>query len=187
VQYGVELQPRREVNVVKLRSAIDFQAPAVRHAALAAHEQLARLGIRHCFVGGLAVGAHGYVRATDDVDFLVEEDAFEEHAGGLVTFRPGVPVHVGGVSVAYLTAAKLGDVARAALHAPEISDGLPVVAIEALIYMKLIAHRMRDRADVTELLKRGADVGRVREWLERNAPDLVDRFDALAGQAAREE
>ncbi len=171
---------------MKLREAIDFQAPAVRHAAIAAHEALSALGIRHAFVGGIAVGAHGYVRATTDVDFLVGPEAFEEHAGGIVTFRPGVPVHVRGVSVDYLTTGQLGAHLEPALDAPLTSDGLPTISVEALIYMKVVAHRMRDRADITELLKRGADASHARAYLVLHAPDLCERFDALAEQAARE-
>jgi hypothetical protein len=186
MQFAVQLRPRTEVDAVKLREALEFQAPAVRAAAAAAHEQLTRLGIRHAFAGGLAVGAHGYVRATGDVDFLVASDAFESHPGGVMTFRPGVPIQVGGVSIDYLTAGQLGAHVEAALDAPVASDGLPVVPLEVLVYMKLVAHRMRDRADVTELLKRGADSIRARAYLERNAPDLLERFDALAAQAARE-
>jgi len=60
---------------------------------------------------------------------------------------------------------------------------LPVVSIEVLIYMKLVAHRMRDRADVTELLKRGADQRIIRAYLTTRAIDLIARFDELAAQA----
>lgn len=180
------MAPRREVGAVKLRQALDFQAPAVRDAAIAAHEQLERLGIPHVFVGGLAVGAHGYVRATDDVDFLVGEGAFESHAGGIVTFRPGVPIHVAGVAIDYLSVEKLGAHMRGALDAPVRSEGLPVVPVEDLVYMKLVAHRMRDRADVTELLKRGVDPAAVRRYLDAHASDLLARFEALVEQAERE-
>lgn len=186
MQYAVAINPRQKVGRVELRKAIDFQAPSVRDAALAAHAELTRLGVRHAFVGGLAVGAHGYVRATDDVDFLVGTEAFEEHAGGIVTFRPGIPIHVRGVSVDYLTVTQLGPHLETVLDAPESSDGLPVVSVEALIYMKLVAHRMRDRADVTELLKRGADPDRVRAYLATHAADLLSRFEPLVAQAERE-
>jgi hypothetical protein len=174
------------VDGVNLREALDFQSPAVRAAALAAHEQLDRLGIRHAFAGGLAVGAHGYVRATGDVHLLVAMDAFEQHAGGLVTFRPGVPIQIAGISVDYLTVGELGPHVAAALDAPVSSDGLPVVSLEVLVNMKLVAHRMRDRADVVELLERGADVERARTYLAAHAPDLVQRFDDLARHASEE-
>ncbi|MGE3631023.1 MAG: hypothetical protein AB7P00_14060 [Sandaracinaceae bacterium] len=113
-------------------------------------------------------------------------EAFEEHEAGVVTFRPGVPIQVGGVSVDYLTVAKLGPHVQAALDEPILSDGLPVVPLEALVFMKLVAHRMRDLADVTELVKRGADVARVRRYLSAHAPDLLARFEDLVEQASRE-
>lgn len=172
---------------MKLREAIEFQAPVMRDAALAAHAQLDRLGVRHAFVGGLAVGAYGYVRATGDVDFLVGPDAFEEQPGGLVTFRAGVPIHVRGVSVAYLSAEQFGPVAAAALAAPILSDDLPVVPLPLLVTMKLVAYRMRDRADIVELIKRGADAGAIRAHLASHAADLVARFDEAVAQASREQ
>ena len=57
-------------------------APRVLDAMRSASDELTRLGVRHALVGGLAVGAHGYPRATKGVDFLVGDEAFEHHAGG---------------------------------------------------------------------------------------------------------
>lgn len=186
MEYAVRIKPRRKADEVRLREAIEFQAPAVRKAALAAHAELVKLGVKHAFVGGLAVGAHGYVRATDDVDFLVEPGAFVEHPGGIVTFQPGIPINVGGVRVDYITVGQLGEHVEAELATPVISDKLPTVSVEALVYMKLVAHRMRDRADITELLKRGADVARIRGYLAAHASDLVERYERLVAQAESE-
>ncbi len=60
-------------------SVFEFVSPRVRDAALKAAAQLTHLGVRHALVDGLAVGAHGYVRATKDVHFLVGDEAFEHH------------------------------------------------------------------------------------------------------------
>src|SRR4030095_12699241 len=90
--------PRARVNVMDLRQVFQFVAPKVRDAALKTAGQLNHLGIRYALAGGLAVGAHGYVRATSDVDFLVGDEAFE-HKGGLVTFKPGVPIEVNSVRI----------------------------------------------------------------------------------------
>ena len=65
-------------------------SPLVLDAMRAASNAMTALGVRHLVVGGLAVGANGYPRATSDVDFLVGDEAFEHHAGGIVTMR--VPV-----------------------------------------------------------------------------------------------
>jgi hypothetical protein len=41
-------------------------------------EALRRQGVRHAAIGGLAVVAHGIVRATQDLDFLVDADALAQ-------------------------------------------------------------------------------------------------------------
>ena len=46
-------------------------APEILAAAEVASRKLREAGIPHALAGGLAVGAHGYPRTTDDVDFLV--------------------------------------------------------------------------------------------------------------------
>src|SRR5262245_12124278 len=68
--------PRRQVNLMDIKETFSFVAPKVREAALKTAAQLNHLGIRYALAGGLAVGAHGYIRATTDVDFLVGEEAF---------------------------------------------------------------------------------------------------------------
>ncbi len=54
-------------------------------------------------VSSRVLGANGYPRATSDVDFLVGDEAFEHHAGGIVTKR--VAVQVNGVAVDCLSIA----------------------------------------------------------------------------------
>ena len=74
-------------------------APRILDAMRIASSRLRELGIRHALVGALGVGAHGYPRATKDVDFLVGDEAFQQHAGGLVSITAGVPIQVGDVPV----------------------------------------------------------------------------------------
>jgi hypothetical protein len=81
----------------------DVVARKVLDAWKAAFAALARAGVRHVVIGGLAVGAHGYPRATRAVDFLVGDDAFVHHPGGLVTMNPALPIEVDGVPIDYLT------------------------------------------------------------------------------------
>src|SRR5579883_3001513 len=71
-------RPRRPG--IDLAAAFDAVSPSVRDAT----RELSRLGIRHALVGGVAVGAHGFPRATKIVEFLVGEEAFEHH-GAIVT------------------------------------------------------------------------------------------------------
>lgn len=167
---------------MNLNEVFRFVAPQVRDAALKTAAQLKHLGIRHALAGGLAVGAHGYIRATSDVDFLVGEEAFEHH-GALVTFKAGVPIEVDGIRVDYLSPVALGpQVDEALSHAPT-SEGLAIVPIEVLIYMKLVARRRRDLLDIVELIKAGADAKQVRLWLERHSSEHVAQFDALVDEA----
>ena len=174
--------PRRQVDFMDLSDVLNFVSPKVRDAAIKAANQLEQLGIRYALADGLAVGAHGYVRATADVDFLVGEEAFEHH-GVLVTFRPGVPIEVDGVRIDYLSPTASGAQLEDALDAPAMSQGLAVVPVEALIYMKLRARRRQDQLDVIELVNAGADVRRVRLYLEQKASDLLPLFDRLVDEA----
>jgi len=142
-------------------------------------------GFANALAGGLAVGAHGYVRATTDVAFLVGEEAFEHH-GSLVAFRAGVPIGVDGVRIDYLSPASLGPQLEEVLDRPLIDEQIAVVPIEVLIYMKLVAKRRRDLVDVIELIKVGADVNRVRDYLGQYASDLIPSFEGLLNEALGE-
>lgn len=177
--------PRRPVNLMDLKAVFRFVAPQVRDAAVKTAEQLNHLGIRHALAGGLAVGAHGYIRATIDVDFLVGEEAFEHH-GSVVAFKAGVPIEVAGVRIDYLSPISLGPQLEGVLDHPPISEGLAIVPIEVLIYMKLTAKRRRDLVDVFELIKAGADVNRARDYIRQYASDLVPSFEQLVSEALSE-
>jgi hypothetical protein len=156
-------------------------AARVLQAMQAIAAEYRRMGIRHALVGGLAVGAQGWPRATKDVDFLVDESAFERRPGGLVLLR--VPFEVGGVPVDSLAPradeAFLADARDAAVE----SHGIPVLAVEPLVYMKLKAGRSRDQVDVIELLKAGVDEEACRRWLQQHSPDMLARFEPLAERA----
>lgn len=165
-----------------LKETFRFVAPRVRDAAINTAAQLNHLGIRYALAGGLAVGAHGYVRATTDVDFLVGEEAFE-HQGLLVAFKAGVPIEVDGIRIDYLSPASLGAQLEEVLEHPPTSEGLAVVPIEVLIYMKLAAKRRKDLVDVVELVKAGADLTRVRSYLKQYAGDLLPLFEELVAEA----
>jgi hypothetical protein len=168
-----------------LKEVFAFVAPRVREAAVKAAAQLNELGIRYALAGGLAVGAHGYIRATSDVDFLVGEEAFE-HQGLLVAFKAGVPIEVDGVRIDYLSPTSLGPQLEEVLDHPPMNQGLAIVPIEVLIYMKLVAKRRRDLVDVIELVKVGADLKPVRDYLRQYASDLVPLFEEFVNEALAE-
>lgn len=161
----------------------DVVAPKVLDAMRAASTALTALGIRHVVVGGLAVGANGYPRATKDVDFLVGDEAFEHHPGGFVTMKPGVPIQIDKVAIDLLSAAESEAHLSVSLAAP------PGSFIEAppLVYMKLKSPRQKDRVDVIELVKAGIDVEACRAYLERNAPSHLAALEDAVRLARSEE
>ncbi|MFL6214169.1 MAG: hypothetical protein ACJ74J_09800 [Blastocatellia bacterium] len=177
--------PRRRAKLMDIEQVFRFVAPQVREAAVKAADQLSQLGIRYALAGGLAVGAHGYIRATLDVDFLVGDEAFE-HRGSLVAFKAGVPIEVNGVRIDYLSPASLGSQVEEVLDDPPTDAGLAITPVEVLIYMKLVASRRKDLLDVVELVKSGADVQQVRNYLQQYATDLLPRFEELADEAMTE-
>jgi hypothetical protein len=143
---------------------------------------LSGAGVRHAVAGGLAVGANGYPRATKDVDFLVGAEAFENHEGGLVTLKAGVPFQVNGVAVDFLTIGPGEEFLEAALNSPTAGflDAAP------LVYLKLKSSRLQDQADVVNLIKSSLDIETCRRYLATNAPTLLPRFEELVARAEEE-
>jgi hypothetical protein len=161
-------------------------APRVLAAMRSACRALSSLGVRNAVAGGLAVGAHGYPRNTRDVDLLVGDEAFERHAGGMVTLKPGVPIQIDGVSVDLLSASE-GEAFLEQSLGPPTPGEVAVLPVGALVYLKLKSPRLKDRADVVELIKAGLAAASVRQYLERYAPPLVSRLDECIAQARAEE
>lgn len=170
---------------VNLSAVEGVVAPGVLDAMRRASDELARLGVRHALVGGLAVGAHGYPRATRDVDFLVGDEAFEHHAGGIVTMKPGIPIQIGGVLIDLLSV-QPDEGALGTIPVARTGAEVPVAPIEALVHLKLKSPRLKDAADVIELLKAGIDRARCRAWLAKNAPALEAKLEELVERAERE-
>jgi hypothetical protein len=169
----------RKSAMIDLENAFRLVAPQVLHAALATAKQLESLGIRYALAGGLAVAAHGYLRATDDVDFLVGDEAFEKH-GNLVSFKAGVPIQIDGIRIDYLSPAALGKHVETSFKS---TGELHVVPIEVLIYMKLVAKRRQDQLDIVELLKRTTQLKVIHDYMDQYAKELLPLFDELALEA----
>ena len=128
MQFSYAQIPRRGVNTMDLQEIFRFVAPRVRNAALKSAAQLDLLNIRYALAGGLAVGAHGYIRTTADVNFLVGEEAFEHH-GLIVTFKAGVPIEVDGIRIDYLSSISLGSQMEDVLDHPPIRGQLAALAV----------------------------------------------------------
>jgi hypothetical protein len=177
----------KEPDLQRLRGVV---APEVLHAAEVASGMLREAGVPHALAGGLAVGAHGYPRTTDDVDFLVGDEAFVIHAGGLVTLKVPV-IAVGEVRVDLVSIEESkgeSGLLRPALDAMSAGPQVPIVPITTLVYMKLKAARQRDVADLVELLKRGKiDIDLLDQYLRQHAPNLKAKWDRVKEVAAKEE
>jgi hypothetical protein len=165
------------------RALMNASSPkAVTDAADVASAALSRAGVRHAIAGGLAVSAHGYGRATKDVDFLVGEEAFEHHAGGVVTMRAGLPIQVAGVLVDFLSIQPNEAFLESALS----KDG-GIIGAEALVYLKLKSPRAKDRVDIMELVKAGLNAPACRDYLTTNAAQLLAKFEEAVAAAYAEE
>lgn len=163
--------------------------PRVMRIARQVSRQLTERGIAHALIGGLAIGHHGYDRATSDVDFLVSRN-HEYELGGetLGGTAEGKSIRVGGVAVDFLFPPEGEEHLEEAIVASVRGSTIPVLGQEALVCMKLALGRAKDAADVVELIKRGRlDRPRVRSYLERYRPDLAEEFDSLALLAEHEE
>ncbi len=134
---------------------LSYVSADISRVARTASDSLKKHGVRHALCGGLAVGAYGHIRGTD-VDFLVGPEAFVGDPDGLVSFAPGVPFRIGSIRTNSVPIPNELPGLLAALESPDDLDGMPIVSAEALVCMKLVAHRRKDQLDVIELLKAGA-------------------------------
>ena len=145
-------------------------------ALYGAAAQLDKLGVRYAAIGGIAVGAHGAPRGTKDVDFLVGEEAFEHH-GMLVSFRAGLPIVFGDVAVDPVSIGADEQFLNEVFESAVTTNGVPVITIEPLIYMKLNAGRRQDLSDVARLMASGVDERPVRAYLKEHAAELLPLLD----------
>jgi hypothetical protein len=170
-----------------LKPVAEVVSDRVWKAMIDSSRALDALGIRHALVGALAVGAYGWPRATKDVDFLVDDSAWIKTEAGLVVMRAGLPVEAHGVAVDTLSIRDDEKHLLVALQASEVSEGVPVAPVEAVVYLKLVSPRAKDRLDLVELVRAGIDVKQVRTYLEQHAPHLGAKFEEIVRMALEEE
>jgi hypothetical protein len=175
----------------RLRSLKELEQTAVNPRVLAALFEVSRrltlVSVRHAVLGAIAVGVHGWPRATQDVDLLLGPEAWHQTSDGSMMPKVDLPEQIDGVGIDYLPISIAGDFLLEAFDRALVSDGVPVAPIEHVILTKLVRLAMRDAADVVELLKAGLfDAGRVEAYVQIHAPMLTRRFQELREQAARE-
>jgi hypothetical protein len=157
--------------------------PTYARAVREVSRMLSEAGIRHALVGGLDANAYrDRPRTTEDIHFLVGDEAFETHAGGFVTLRVPV-IEFDGIDVDQVP---LTDALRAiedALQRAQVSDGVPIAPVDAIVVMKLLAGRTQDLADVEAIVQSGADRDLLRGAVQRAAPDRADLLERPFGNA----
>jgi hypothetical protein len=160
--------------------------PTYERAVREVSRMLTEAGIRHALAG--ALGANAYrnrPRTTEDIDFLVGDEAFEKHAGGFVTMRVPV-VEFDGIEVDQVPLPETLQVVEEGLNRAVVSDGVPIAPLDTLVILKLAAGRTQDLADVEAMIASGAD----REWLSeavrKAVPDFMDTLSRLFSNVDRD-
>jgi hypothetical protein len=136
-------------------------------------------GISYALLGGMALGEHGYVRMTEDIDVLLTREGLDRFRSRLLG-RGYVATHPGatracrdaetGVRIEILVSGEFpGDGKPKPVCFPDPATsavdvgGFRVLALPRIIELKLASgmsapHRLRDLADVQEIIKaRGLD------------------------------
>jgi hypothetical protein len=153
--------------------------PSYERAVREISRMFSAAGIRHALVG--ALGANAYrsrPRTTEDIDFLVGDEAFEHHPGGFVTMRVPI-IEFDGIEVDQvpLTGA-LRVVERGLNHAP-VSEGVPIAPLDTVVIMKLLAGRTQDLADVEAIVGSGVDRDFLRTAVQQAVPDRTELLERL--------
>jgi hypothetical protein len=159
--------------------------PAYERAVREVSRMLAEAGIRHALVGALAANAYrSRPRTTEDIDFLVGDEAFERHAGGFVTMRVPI-VEFEGIDVDQVPLTEALRVVENGLNDAPVSEGVPIASVETVVVMKLLAGRTQDLADVEAIVDSGADRERLRAAVLKAAPRCADTLERLFGNVDR--
>lgn len=135
---------------------------------------LSEAGIRHALVG--ALGANAYrdrPRTTEDIDFLVGDEAFQAHPGGFVTMRVPV-IEFDGIAVDQVPLTPSLRVVEEGLTHALVSDGVPIAPVDTIVVMKLLAGRTQDLADVEAIIASGVDREFLSAAVQRITPDRIE-------------
>ena len=183
-----------EVSLDKMVRAVE----KVRERLQRATRALGDAGIPYAVVGGNAVAAwvsrvdEAAVRNTPDVDILLRREDLERaeeeltkvgfiahHTVNEVTFLDGPDAKERDAVHIVFAGEKVRD--EHALTAPDVDDSdatgkFRVVALEALVLLKLTSYRMKDRMHLRDLI----DVDLVdTTWVNRLPADLAERLQLL--------
>lgn len=167
---------------------------SLRDATIELSHFLTEKGIKHVVVGGISLGQYtGAPRATVDIDIYTTSDVeqfFPEH--GPLAEIPGIETEYKGVGVEFLYPESM-DEARFVFENPTIVNNVPLVNRDALLYLKLKAQRVKDSADLVQLLKnipvaqRDSFIQKMKRLSKlefpRDISDMLEDFESLANIA----
>ncbi|MBI2892155.1 MAG: nucleotidyl transferase AbiEii/AbiGii toxin family protein [Deltaproteobacteria bacterium] len=159
--------------------------PAYERPVREVSKMLSDAGIRHALVG--ALGANAYrdrPRTTEDIDFLVGDEAFERHPGGFVTMRVPV-IEFDGIDVDQVPLTEGLRVIEEGLARAHVSEGVPIAPVDTIVIMKLLAGRTQDLADIEAILASGADRDLLRSAVRKAAPKRLSTLEKLIENADR--
>lgn len=164
--------------VPDLKSALR-PVPTYERAVKEVSKMLAGAGIRHALAGALAANAYRRrPRTTEDIDFLVGDEAFETHAGGFVTMRVPV-VEFDGINIDQVPMTDALRVVEDGLNRAPESEGVPIAPLEVVVIMKLMAGRTQDLADVEAIIEAGVDRVFLGTAVENAVPDKLETLERL--------
>jgi hypothetical protein len=153
--------------------------PAYERAVREVSRMLSDAGIRHALVGALGANAYrGRPRTTEDIDFLVGDEAFERHRGGCVTMRVPV-VEFDGIDVDQVPLTDALRVVEDGLNRAHVSDGVPIAPVDTIVIMKLLAGRTQDLADIEAIVASGVDREALKAAVARTIPARAETLQRL--------
>jgi hypothetical protein len=184
-----------------LAALADLPSLAVRLSSA-----LEEAGIPHAISGAVAMAAHGYVRATQDLDVLVlassmqlprvfeivRAQGFEGEDRELIEAireRYVAALHAGPVTVEVLVPVLPyhRTLAERAVRIALPDGNVPFVTVEDLIVLKMLWHRAKDVPDIHALIATtlNLDQGYVREALASILPEDDPRHAEIADLLVR--
>ena len=169
------MNPGREPDLKRALRLVPSYERAVKEVS----KMLAQAGIRHALAGALAANAYrNGPRTTEDIAFLVGDEAFERHPAGLVTMRVPV-IEFDGIDVDQVPLGEALRVVEDGLNRAMMSEGVPIAPIDIVVIMKLLAGRTQDLADVEAIIASGADRDFLRTAVQNATPELADTLERL--------
>ena len=153
--------------------------PGFERAVREVSRMFSEAGVRHALVGGLGANAYrNRPRTTEDIDFLVGDEAFETHSGGFVTMRVPV-VEFDGIEIDQVPLPEDLHGIEEGLDRAHVSDGVPIAPVDTIVLMKLIAGRTQDLADIEAIVESGADRELLKAAVQKALPKGIDRLQRL--------